>query len=149
MSMFILFVYFLRRKEVQPVFNSWLSLLFNPWSSQGIYLRHRIYLHWRYPVQKFHASSCYQTKVKVEGQFCPIPLSSPFPPYHTPKKWFQIPTRNRVTNIIIDEANLERLKASCAQTLLRQYATCEHNSIDDFAKLSDENIIVFHNINIL
>ena len=51
--------------------------------------------------------------------------------------------------MIIDKANLESLKVFCVQALLRQYAPCENNSIDDFAKQSDEQIIVFHNINIL
>ena len=49
----------------------------------------------------------------------------------------------------IDKANLERLKVFCVLTLLRQYAPCEHNSDDDFTKQSDEQIIVFDNINIL
>ena len=33
--------------------------------------------------------------------------------------------------------------------MIRQYAPCEHNYIDDFAKHSDEQIIVFDKINIL
>ena len=49
----------------------------------------------------------------------------------------------------IDKANLERLKAFCVLTLLRQYAPCKHNSDDYFAKQSDEQIIVFDSINIL
>ena len=73
-------------KKCNPVFNPWVSLLFNPSLSQGICLHH---------------------------------------------------------------LNLERLKVCCVQTLLRQYAPCKHNRIDDFAKQSDEQIIVFHNINIL
>ena len=55
-------------KKCNPVFNPWVSLLFNPSLSQGIYLHH---------------------------------------------------------------LNLERLKVFCVQTLLRQYAPCEHNSIDE------------------
>ena len=51
--------------------------------------------------------------------------------------------------MVMDKANLERLKVFCVQTLFRQYAPCEYNSIDDFAKHSDEQTIVFHNINIL
>ena len=62
--------------------------------------------------------------------------------------------------MIIDKANLERLKVFCVQTLLRQYAPCEHNIIDEvwyssqglmktLQKKSGEQIIVFDNINIL
>ena len=132
--LFCLFTFW-EEKKCNPVFNPWLSLLFNPWSSQGIYLHYSNPIVWKIPCAKFHTSSCCQTKVKVEVQFCPLPLPSPCPPpppTHTyPKRSFKKPTRNRVMNMI------------------RQYAPCEHNYIDDFAKHSDEQIIVFDKINIL
>ena len=87
------------------------------------------------PCAKFNASSCCQTKVKVEGQFCPLTLPPIRPPKHTPKKEVQkahLEENYEYDNR--DKANLERLKVFCVQSLLRQYAPCEHNSIDDFAK---------------
>ena len=126
---------FWEEKKCSPVFNSWLSLLFNPWLSQGIYLRHSNPIILKIPCAKFHASSYCQTKVTVEGQFCPSLFPLPPPPHthtHTNlKRKFKKPTRNRVKNIIRDKANLERLKIFCVQSLLRQDAPCEHNSIDE------------------
>ena len=66
--LFCLFTFW-EEKKCNPVFNPWLSLLFNPWSSQGIYLHHSNPIVLKIPCAKFHASSCCQTKVKVEGQF--------------------------------------------------------------------------------
>ena len=71
---------FWEEKKCNPVFNPWLSLLFNPWSSQGIYLHHSNPIVLKIPCAKFHASSCCQTKVKVEGQFCTLPLPFFLPP---------------------------------------------------------------------
>ena len=76
--LFCLFTFW-EEKKCNPVFNPWLSLLFNPWSSQGIYLHHSKSIVLKIPCAKFHASSCCQTKVKVEGQFCPPPSSLPLP----------------------------------------------------------------------
>ena len=131
MLMFILFVYFLKRKEVPPGFNPWLYLLFNPLSPQGIYLHHSNPSVLKISCAKFHASSCFQTK--VIGAVLPPYLFLPPPhPTHThPKRRFKKLTRNRVTNMIIDKAKLEGLKVFCVQTLLRQYAPCERNSIDE------------------
>ena len=77
--LFCLFTFW-EEKKCNPVFNPWLSLLFNPWSSQGIYLHHSNPIVLKIPCAKFHASSCCQTKVKVEGHFCLLLLSSPLPP---------------------------------------------------------------------
>ena len=66
-------------KKCSPVFNPWLSVLFNPWLPQGIYLHHSNPIVLKIPCAKFHASSCCQTKFKVEGQFCP-PLTYFFDP---------------------------------------------------------------------
>ena len=143
--LFCLFTFW-EEKKCNPVFNPWLSLLFNPWSSQGIYLHHSNPIVLKIPCAKFHASSCCQTKVKVEGQFCPLSLfpspltSSPPSPHTHPKKKFKKPTRSRVTNMVIDKANLERLKVFCVQTLLRQYVPCEHSSIDD--KIEEKNYFI-------
>ena len=85
--LFCLFTFW-GEKKCNPVFNPWLSLLFNRWSSQGIYLHHSNPIVLKIPCAKFHASSCCQTKVKAEGQFCPPPSSLPppaLPPTHTQK----------------------------------------------------------------
>ena len=86
--LFCLFTFW-EEKKCNPVFNPWLSLLFNPWSSQGIYLHHSNPIVLKIPCAKFHASSRCQTKVKVEGQFCPLPLPSHLLPTHIPKKEVQ------------------------------------------------------------
>ena len=57
-------------KKCNPVFNPWLSVLFNPWLPQGIYLHYSNPIVLKIPCAKFHASSCCQTKFKVERQFC-------------------------------------------------------------------------------
>ena len=100
--LFCLFTFW-EEKKCNPVFNPWLSLLFNPWSSQGIYLHHSNPIVLKIPCAKFHASSCCQTKVKVERQLYPLPLPSPLPSplsHAHPKRRFKKPTRNRVTNMI-------------------------------------------------
>ena len=60
--------------------------IFNPWLSQGICLHHSNPILLKIPCAKFHASSCCQTKVKVEEQFCLFPLPSPLPPPPTPTR---------------------------------------------------------------
>ena len=94
----------------------------------------RIQLYWRYPVRTFMPLAVVKQKLRYRGSFAPSLFPPPPPPPHThthPKRRFKKPTRNRVTNMIIDKANLEILKVFCVQTLLRQYAPCEHNSIDE------------------
>ena len=76
------------------------------------------------PCSKFHASSFCQRNVKVGG----------------PKRRFKKPTWNRVKNVIIDDANLERLNVFHVQTLLRQYEPCEHNNIDN-VRYSSQGLI--------
>ena len=88
--LFCLFTFW-KQKKCNPVFNPWLSLLFNPLS----------YLHREYiyiirtqltPCAKFHASSCCQTNIKVEGQFCPPPSSLRWTNYNNKINWNKIRT---------------------------------------------------------
>ena len=88
---------FWEEKKCNPVFNPWLSLLFNPWSSQGIYLHHSNPIVLKIPCAKFHASSCCQTKLKVEGQFCPPSSSFSLP---SPIWWWFWFTRHTLLVIL-------------------------------------------------
>ena len=94
--LFCLFTFWVEKK-CNPVFNPWLSLLFNPWSSQGIYLHHSNPIVLKIPCAKFHASSCCQTKLQVEGQFCPPSSSFSLP---SPIWWWFWFTRHTLLVIL-------------------------------------------------
>ena len=86
--LFCLFTFW-EEKKCNPVFNPWLSLLFNPWSSQGIYLHYSNSIVLKIHCAKFHASSCCQTKVKRGSRGGVLPSSlfhpPPSPQTHTQK----------------------------------------------------------------
>ena len=126
------------------------SPVFNPWLSQGIYLHHSNPIVLKIPCAKFYASSCCQTKVKVEGQFFPPSL----PPlilwtlsnisgtlhHHKQKGSFRISdercyrlgrlpgrhfnslNRNEVCSCIISENNKNGMTITCKNFIMQNWA---------------------------